>query len=229
MPVCRPPRVEVARVAAVLGADQRGSRPGAHRRRASSRARPADTGTAAHRAADRPPAAGEPIPLADPASGARPGRHVDLDAGRAECGSRARFARRRSGTSTKTASKPAKRPAAKSAAQVGVRSTPASGGTPASGTLPSGLSGNPLLATGGLPSQLSGQAMLGDLLSPMLAGPAPEQVAAPDLATPWSVSPARSAGGIAAPPTRLGRTTIAVIAVVALASVLDRRPIPPTP
>ena len=130
MPVCRPPRVEVARVAAVLGADQRGSRPGAHRRRASSRARPADTGTAAHRAADRPPAAGEAIPLADPASGARPGRHVDLDAGRAECGSRARFARRRSGTSTKTASKPAKRPAAKSAAQVGVRSTPASGGPP---------------------------------------------------------------------------------------------------
>ena len=217
MPVRRPPHVGVARVAAVLGATGAGlvlGLIGAGPALALGLPTPGPLPIALPTALPQPaspspspttPTVPNPVatpismlggPTAAPAPGtARPG-----------------------GT-TKSAPTPAPRPAAKGAAPVGVRSTPGSGGTAASGTLPSGLSGNPLLATGGFPSQLSGQATLGDLLSPMLAGPAPEQVAAPDLAAPL-VGVASAVGGGHRGSTDPARsTTVVVIAVVALASV----------
>ncbi len=133
-------------------------------------------------------------------------------------------ARRPSGTSTKAAPKPAPRPTAKGAAPVGVRSTPGPGGTgpggaAAPGALPTGLSGNPLLATGSFPAQLSSPATLGDLLSPMLAGPAPDQATAPDLAAPL-VGVASAVAGVHRGSTDPARpTTVVVIAFVTLASV----------
>ena len=221
MPVRRPPRVGVARVAAVLGATGAGlvlGLIGAGPALALGLPTPAPLPIALPTALPQP---ASPSPSPTPPAVPNPvATLISMLGGPTAAPPRASApARRPSGTSTKAAPKPATRPAAKGAAPVGVRSTPASGGTPASSTFPSGLSGNPLLATGGFPSQLSGLATLGDLLSPMLAGPAPEQVAAPDLAAPL-VGVASAVGGRHRGSTDPARpTTVVVIAVVALASV----------
>ena len=232
MPVRRPPRVEVARVAGVtrfadvLGATGAalvvglsGAGPALALGLPTPAPLPIPTPTVLPQPVSPPPTATPtPLPVADP------GATVISMLGTPTPTPTPAPARRPSGTSTKVAPKPAPRPTAKGAAPVGVRSTPNSGGTgpgriAAPGTLPTGLSGNPLLATGSFPAQLSGPATLGDLLSPMLAGPASDQATAPDLATPL-VGVASAVAGVHRGSTDPARpTTVVVIAFVTLASV----------
>ena len=234
MPVRRPPRVEVARIAGVtrfagaLGATGAalvvglsGAGPALALGLPTPAPLPIPTPTVLPQPASPPPTATPtPLPVADPVATliSMLGTPTPAPAPGAAP------VRRPSGTSTNAAPKPAPRPTAKGAAPVGVRPTPNSGGTgpggvAAPGPLPTGLSGSLLLATGSFPAQLSGPATLGDLLSPMLAGPAANPATAPDLAAPL-VGVASAVAGVHRGSTDPARSaTVVVIACVTLASV----------